>query len=47
MPSKRSISPEAIGITDPLTVQIKEAAYQVGSGNLTIEDAIKKYGTFE
>jgi len=47
VPSKRTISPEAIGITDPLTVQIKEAAYQVGSGDLTIEDAINKYGTFE
>ena len=47
IPSNRTISPEVVGITDPLTVQIKGAAYQVGRGDITIEDAIKKYGTFE
>ena len=47
VPSDRTISPEVIGITDSLTVQIKGAAYQVGRGDITIEDAIKKYGTFE
>ncbi len=47
VPSDRIISPEVLGITDPLTVQIKCAAYQVGKGESTVEDAIKKYGTFE
>ena len=47
VPSDRTLSPELLGITDSLTVQIKEASYQVGRGDITIEDAIKKYGTFE
>lgn len=47
VPSERTISPEVIGITDQLTVQIRVAAYEVGKGNLTVDDAVSKYGTFE
>lgn len=47
VPADRTISPEVIGITDPLTVQIKGAAYQVGKGEITIDDAVSMYGTFE
>ena len=47
VPLKRTISPEVLGITDPLTVQIKVASYQVGKGEITIDDAVSKYGTFE
>ncbi|WP_026495603.1 ABC transporter substrate-binding protein [Butyrivibrio sp. WCD3002] len=43
----RIISPEVIGITDPLTIQIKVAAYQVGKGEISIDDAVAMYGTFE
>ena len=47
VPSDRIISPEVLGITDPLTVQIKNAAFRVGKGDLTVDDAVTMYGTFE
>jgi multiple sugar transport system substrate-binding protein len=47
VPADHIISPEVLGITDPLTVQIRYAAYGVGKGELTVDDAIAKYGTFE
>ena len=47
VPSERIISPEVIGITDPMTVQIKNAAYQVGKGDISIDDAVSMYGSFE
>ena len=47
VPSERTISPEVLGITDSLTVQIKFAAYKVGKGEITVDDAVAKYGTFE
>ena len=47
VPSERTISPEVLGITDPLTVQIRIASYQVGKGEITVEEAVKKYGSFE
>ena len=42
-----TISPEVLGIKDQLTVQIKVASFKVGKGELTIDEAIEKYGTFE
>ena len=47
VPAERVLSPEAIGITDPLAAQIRIAAYQVGSGAISIDEAVSKYGTFE
>jgi len=47
VPSDRTISPEVLGITDSLTVQIRNAAYLVGKGELTIDDAVAQYGSFE
>ena len=47
VPSERIISPEALGITDALTVQIKEASFGVGKGQFSIDDAISMYGSFE
>ena len=46
VPSERTISPEVIGIKDPLTVQIKVAAFQVGKGEITIDEAVAMYGSF-
>ena len=45
--SERTLSPEALGITDPLTVQIRGAAFQVGKGEKTVDDVVKLYGTYE
>ena len=47
VPSERIISPEVLGITDPLTVQIRLAAFQVGKGEITVDEAVAKYGSFE
>ena len=47
VPSDRILSPEAIGITDPLTVQIRQAAFQVGKGEITVDEAAAMYGSFE
>ncbi len=47
IPSERTISPEVVGITDSLTVQVKFASYQVGKGEITVDEAVKNYGTYE
>ena len=46
LPSERIISPEVLGIKDPLTVQIRVAAFRVGIGELTVDEAIAMYGSF-
>ena len=46
IPTERTISPEALGVKDPLSVQIRIASYQVGKGDITIDQAIAKYGSF-
>ncbi len=46
VPAERILSPEVIGITDPLATQIRNAAYQVGTGAITIDEAVSRYGSF-
>ena len=46
IPAERVLSPEVIGITDALATQIRNAAYQVGTGAMTIEEAVNGYGSF-
>ena len=46
VPSDRTISPEVLGITDALAVQLRLAAFQVGKGEITMEEAISMYGGF-
>ena len=41
------IHPTTLGVQDSLAIQIRIASYQVGTGTITIEEAIQKYGTFE
>ncbi len=47
VPADRTISPEVLGITDPLTVQVRIAAFQVGKGEITVDEAVKMYGSFK
>ncbi len=47
VPSDRIISPEVLGVKDPLTVQIRGAAFRIGIGELTVDEAVALYGTFE
>ena len=47
IPADHVISPEALGVKDPLSVQIRLASFQVGRGDLTVDEAAAKYGSFE
>ena len=47
VPSERVISPEVIGVKDSLATQIRIASFEVGRGNMSIDEAISKYGTFK
>ena len=47
VPSARIISPEALGILDPLTVQIRAAAFRVGIGDITVDEAVAMYGSLD
>ena len=46
VPAERILSPEVIGITDPLATQVRNAAYQVGIGAVTIDEAVRNYGSY-
>ena len=47
IPADRTMSPEVLGIRDPLTVQLRVAAFRVGRGELSIDEAAAMYGSFE
>jgi multiple sugar transport system substrate-binding protein len=47
VPSNRTMSPEVLGITDALTAQIRIAAFQVGKGEITVDEAVTMYGSFK
>ena len=47
MPAERTITPEVLGIRDSLTVQVRIAAFQVGKGEITVDEAVTMYGSFE
>lgn len=41
------VSPTVLGIEDTLAVQIRLAAFRVGTGELTIDEAVAQYGTLK
>lgn len=47
VPAERTISPEVIGVKDTLTTQIRLASYMVGKGEITVDEAVERYGSFE
>ena len=47
VPADRVFSPEVLGIKDPLANQIRIASFQVGKGEITVDEAVAKYGSFE
>ena len=47
VPAERVLCPEKIGITDPLFVQVRNAAYLVGTGAITIDEAVSQYGSLD
>ncbi len=47
VPESRILSPEVIGVTDDAVLQLRQAGYCVGTGKMTIDEAIATYGKFE
>ena len=47
VPESRILSPEVIGLTDDAVIQLRMAAYNVGTGAMTIDEAVAGYGSFE
>ena len=46
VPESRILSPKVIGLTDDAVLQMRQANYGVGTGTMTIDEAIAGYGTF-
>ena len=46
VPDSRILSPEVFGLTDDAVKQVRQAVYGVGTGKLTIDEAIAGYGSF-
>ena len=46
VPESRVLSPEVFGLTDDAVIQLRQAVYGVGTGTMTIDEAVARYGTF-
>ena len=46
VPESRIVSPEVIGLTDDAVLQLRLAVYGVGTGAMTVDEAVAGYGTF-
>ena len=46
VPEARILSPEVFGLTDDAVIQLRQAGFLVGTGAITIDEAIAGYGTF-
>ncbi len=46
VPESGIVSPEVIGLTDDASIQLRQAIYGVGTGAMTIDEAVAGYGTF-
>ena len=46
VPADRTFSPEGLGFKDAIKVQVRKAAYKVGIGEITVDQAVKQYGSF-
>ena len=47
VPASRIISPEEIGLTEDAVKQLRMAVYSVGRGEMTVDEAVAAYGSFE
>ena len=47
VPESRTLSPEVFGLTDDAVIQFRQALYKVGTGSMTIDEAVAHYGSFE
>jgi len=46
IPESRIVSPEEIGLTDDAVIQMRQAAFGVGTGAMTIDEAVAAYGSY-
>ena len=46
VPKSGILSPEVIGLTEDAVIQMRQAVYRVGRGEMTIDEAVAAYGTF-
>jgi len=46
VPESRILSPEVFGLSDDAVIQLRLAGYLVGTGKITIDEAVARYGTF-
>ena len=46
IPESRILSPEEIGLTDDAVIQLRLAVYGVGTGTMTIDEAVAGFGTY-
>jgi multiple sugar transport system substrate-binding protein len=46
VPESRILSPEVFGLSDDAVTQLRLAGYLVGTGEITIDEAVAGYGTF-
>lgn len=46
VPESRIMSPEVFGLTDDAVIQLRQAVYGVGTGAMTIDEAVAGFGTF-
>ena len=46
VPANRTYFPEALGAKEDLAKQIRAAAYKVGKGEMSVDDAVNNYGSF-
>ena len=47
VPDSRILSPEVFGLTDDAVKQLRQAVYLVGTGAMSIDEAVARYGSFE
>ncbi|MCR5599093.1 MAG: hypothetical protein K6G19_13070 [Lachnospiraceae bacterium] len=47
VPASRILSPEEIGLTEDAVKQLRMAVYSVGRGEMTVDEAVAAYGSFE
>ena len=40
-----TFSPEDLGLKDTIKVQVRKAAYKIGTGELTVDEAVAAYGS--
>ena len=46
VPESRVLSPEEIGLTDDGVIQLRQAVYKVGTGAMTVDEAVAGFGSF-